>query len=158
MSHKNLDVDARDFHPGGQRPVPLGLLVMLAALGLEHQNLLALGLGLDHATHGGAADVRLAGFDDVAVLHEQDAVERDLCPGLAVHPIDDHDHSRFDLFLPAAGLNYREHGDTSNLQGYHNRTCFVLLLRARCRVLTRSTSTKHQHEAPARSTSTKILT
>src|SRR5262245_22513217 len=90
--------------------MPLLLSILLPALGLEHQDLLALGLSLDDAADGGAGDVGRPGHHGRIGLHQEDAVERDLRSGLAVHTVDDHNHPRLHFFLPAAGLYYREHG------------------------------------------------
>ena len=108
-----LSLDLGDAHARLLRAVAAGLAVALAALHLEHANLLGLGLRLDDAGDDGAGDVGRAGHDVAAVvLDEQHLVERHFGAGLDVQPIDDHDDARRDLFLPAPGFNNGEHLQT----------------------------------------------
>src|SRR5687767_6529272 len=82
----------------------------LAALLLEHAQLGAARLAVDHTDDLGVAHERGTG-DDIAPLplDEQHLVERELGAGLARPAVDLHDLVFGDLQLPATSLNNRVH-------------------------------------------------
>src|SRR5690606_21585861 len=103
-------VDRRDLDAGQLRAEANGLALLLAALHLEHPDLLALGLFFDDARHGGASDVGGTGRHVTAVgADKQHAVEREFRARLEVQVINNNDRAWRDFFLPAAGFDNGEH-------------------------------------------------
>src|SRR5436190_9783005 len=88
----------------------LGAAHALTALLLEHADLGAARLAVDHTDHPGIGDERRAGEDLAAILLEQQhAVDADFLTRLGIHAINGDHGARRHLDLAPAALNHCEH-------------------------------------------------
>jgi len=89
--------------------VAVGAAVVLAALLLEHQNLVATGLLDDLAGHAGPFDEGGAGLGIGTFADHQHGLEGHDLAGLAIQLLDDDDVVLSDFVLLAAGLDHCKH-------------------------------------------------
>src|SRR4051812_16394303 len=105
MSHgspSSAEADVVDAHLGEPLPVPLLAAVVLAALVLEDDDLLAPAVAKHLGRHGGATHQRRAHLDVVAVRAEENVLEAHGLARLGVHRLDADGLARLGAVLVAA--------------------------------------------------------
>src|SRR5690348_6861837 len=104
-----LRSDAVDAKLGITLPMPLVLLIVLAATHLEYLHFLAAALRDHGRLHGGARNHRLADMDIVALADHQHLVERHLGADISGNPFDLEFFAGGNFVLLTAGFDDRVH-------------------------------------------------